>query len=181
MIVSASRRTDIPCFYAEWMMNRFRAGYALARNPMNHAQLARVPLTPDVVDCVVFWTKDAANLLPRLGELDERGYAYYFQFTLTPYDRALEPNLRGKAEIAATFRALSKRIGSRAAPRSGRGRYSLRARAHTGAGRRPRSRPRRGDRAPAPSRQKSRPARRVQPGERRGSGRFSASDTGRQS
>ncbi len=113
MIVSASRRTDIPCFYAEWMMNRFRAGYALVRNPMNHAQLTRVPLTPDVVDCVVFWTKDAANLLPCLGELDERGYAYYFQFTLTPYDRALEPNLRGKAEIAATFRALSKRIGSR--------------------------------------------------------------------
>ena len=71
MIVSASRRTDIPCFYAEWMMNRFRAGYALARNPMNHAQLARVPLTPDVVDCVVFWTKDAANLLPRLGELED--------------------------------------------------------------------------------------------------------------
>ena len=113
MIVSAGPAARISVFYAEWMMNRFRAGYALARNPMNHAQLARVPLTPDVVDCVVFWTKDAANLLPCLGELDEHGYAYYFQFTLTPYDRALEPNLRGKAEIAATFRALSKRIGSR--------------------------------------------------------------------
>lgn len=113
MILSASRRTDIPCFYAEWLMNRLRAGYALTRNPMNHAQLARVPLTPDIVDCIVFWTKDAANLLPRLGELDARGYRYYFQFTLTPYDRAVEPNLRAKAEIEETFRALSKRVGSR--------------------------------------------------------------------
>ena len=113
MILSASRRTDIPCFYAEWLMNRVRAGYALTRNPMNHAQLARVPLTPDIVDCIVFWTKDAANLLPYLGELEARDYQYYFQFTLTPYGRPIEPNLRDKTEIEETFRALAGRIGSR--------------------------------------------------------------------
>lgn len=111
MIVSASRRTDIPCCYAEWLMKRIREGYALTRNPMNRAQLSRVPLTPDVVDCIVFWTKDAANLLPHLDELDALGYRYYFQFTLTPYGNDLERNLRPKSEIEECFRALSNRIG----------------------------------------------------------------------
>lgn len=111
MIISASRRTDIPCRYSEWFMNRIRAGYALTRNPMNHAQLSRLTLSPDVVDCIVFWTKDAANLLPYLDELDRMGYMYYFQFTLTPYGRELEPNLRPKAEIEDTFIKLSACIG----------------------------------------------------------------------
>ena len=111
MILSASRRTDIPCYYAEWLLNRLRAGYALTRNPMNPAQISRVPLSPEVVDCIVFWTKDAKNLLPYLDELDRMGYMYYFQFTLTPYGRGLETNLRDKADIENTFIALSEKIG----------------------------------------------------------------------
>jgi len=111
MIISASRRTDIPCYYSQWFMKCIRAGHVLTRNPMNHAQLSKVPLSPEVVDCIVFWTKDAANIMPYLGELDALGYNYYFQFTLTPYDRALEPNLRPKAEIEEAFIKLSKRIG----------------------------------------------------------------------
>jgi len=111
MILSASRRTDVPCYYSEWFMSRIRAGYVLTRNPMNHAQLSIIPLSPDVVDCIVFWTKDAANMLPHLDELDRLGYKYYFQFTLTPYDRTLEANLRPKADIEDTFTELSKRTG----------------------------------------------------------------------
>ncbi len=111
MILSASRRTDIPCYYAEWFMNRIRAGYALTRNPMNHAQLSKISLSPENVDCIVFWTKDAANMLPHFDELDRRGYRYYFQFTVTPYGSDLEQNLRPKSEIAETFIALSQRIG----------------------------------------------------------------------
>jgi len=112
MILSASRRTDIPCWYAEWFMNRIREGFVLTRNPMNHAQLFRVPLTPDIVDGIVFWTKDAAGILPHLDELDALGYSSYFQFTLTPYDHTLEPGLREKADIEDTFLALSKKLGS---------------------------------------------------------------------
>lgn len=111
MILSASRRTDIPCWYSDWFINRLKEGYVLTRNPMNHAQLSRIPLTPSVVDCIVFWTKDAQNLMPYLDTIGGMGYKYYFQFTLTPYDRLLEPNLRDKAEIENTFIALSKRIG----------------------------------------------------------------------
>ena len=92
-------------------MNRIRAGYVLTRNPMNHAQLSKIPLLPDVVDCIVFWTKDPAKLMPYLDELDALGYRYYFQFTLTPYPRELEKNLRPKEEIEDTLLELSKRIG----------------------------------------------------------------------
>ncbi|MCL2300291.1 MAG: DUF1848 domain-containing protein [Firmicutes bacterium] len=109
MILSASRRTDIPAFYADWLLNRLRAGYALARNPMNHAQIRRVPTSRDAVDCVAFWTKDPLPLLPRLPEIDRMGHRYYFQFTLTPYDRTLEKNLRDKDAIVKTFVELSKR------------------------------------------------------------------------
>jgi hypothetical protein len=70
-----------------------------------------VEITPDVVDCIVFWTKDASNLLPHLDELDDIGYKYYFQFTLTPYGDELEPGLRDKREIEDTFVALSERLG----------------------------------------------------------------------
>jgi hypothetical protein len=111
MILSASRRTDIPNHYSDWFMNRLTAGYVLPRNPMNHAQVSRIPLTPDIVDCIVFWTKDAKNMLPHLKKLDTMGYKYYFQFTLTPYGNTLERNLRGKSEIEDTFIELSKRIG----------------------------------------------------------------------
>lgn len=111
MILSASRRTDIPCYYSEWFINRIRAGYVLTRNPMNHAQISRIPLTPDIIDCIVFWTKDPLNIMPQLDELEALGYKYYFQFTLTPYDKTLEANLRPKHEIEDTFIELSNRIG----------------------------------------------------------------------
>ncbi|WP_455619893.1 DUF1848 domain-containing protein [Eisenbergiella sp.] len=112
MILSVSRRTDIPCRYSEWFMNRIREGFAVVRNPFNAGQLSRIPMTPEVVDCIVFWTKDPQPLMPYLKELDSRGYRYYFQFTLTPYSKALEPGLRDKKEIIRTFRSLAEQIGS---------------------------------------------------------------------
>jgi hypothetical protein len=113
MILSASRRTDIPCYYSEWFMNRIRAGSVCMRNPMNRKQLSRIRLTPETVDCIVFWTKDARNILDKLPELDRLGYKYYFQFTLTPYDRTIEKNLCDKAEIIETFIRLSNQIGKK--------------------------------------------------------------------
>jgi hypothetical protein len=110
MIISASRRTDIPCYFSEWFMNRLKAGYVLTRNPMNHA-ISKITLSPDSADCIVFWTKDAANIMPNLNAIDNMGYKYYFQFTLTPYNRDIEKNLREKADIENTFIELSRRIG----------------------------------------------------------------------
>lgn len=112
MIISASRRTDIPAFYSEWFMNRLKEGYALIPNPRNPNRLGRVALSPENVDCIVFWTKNPANMLGRLSELDAMGYAYYVQFTLTPYDRSMEPNLPSKAELLRTFIEMADQIGA---------------------------------------------------------------------
>ena len=111
MILSASRRTDIPCYYSEWFMNRVKEGYALVKNPMNPAQVSRVPIIPEKTDCIVFWTKDPANMMDKLPQLAQMGFHFYFQFTLTPYDHEIEKNLRSKREIIRTFRKLSDRIG----------------------------------------------------------------------
>jgi hypothetical protein len=110
MILSASRRTDLPCYYSQWLMKRLEEGYALYRNPMNHAQICKVDLSPENIDCIVFWTKDAHPLMDKLERLEEMGYSFYFQFTLTPYGREIEPGLRDKQEIITTFQQLSQRL-----------------------------------------------------------------------
>jgi DNA repair photolyase len=111
MIISASRRTDIPAFYSDWLFNRLRAGEVLVRNPFNFHQVSRIALTRQTVDCIVFWTKNPAPMLPRLKELDRLGYQYYFQFTITAYDALLEQNVPKKSALIATFRELATRIG----------------------------------------------------------------------
>ena len=110
MILSASRRTDIPNYYAKWFMGRIREGFCYVRNPMNPHQISRINLSPQVVDCIVFWTKNPAGIMKYLEEL--RDYTYYFHFTLTGYGRDIEPNLPDKRrELIPTFQELSKRIG----------------------------------------------------------------------
>lgn len=111
MILSASRRTDIPTYYSDWFMNRLKEEYALTRNPMNRSQISKIILSPETIDCIVFWTKDAANILDKLPQMDKMGYSYYFQFTLTPYGEDIERNLRDKPDIVKTFQQLSKSIG----------------------------------------------------------------------
>jgi len=112
MIISASRRTDIPATYAEWFMNRLRAGYALVPNPMNPKQVSKVPLTPDMVDAIVLWTKDFEPMMSRLDELDWMGYPFYVQYTITPYGPEVERLPRDKRAIGETLLALSRRIGA---------------------------------------------------------------------
>ena len=111
MILSASRRTDIPRFFADWLVARLAGGSVVTKNPMNPSQISRLHFSPDTVDCLVFWSKDPEPLRQRLAEIDRMGYRYYFQFTLTPYGTAIEKNLRPKEEIAETFRLLSRQIG----------------------------------------------------------------------
>lgn len=111
MIVSASRRTDIPAYYSQWLLDRLREGYVLIPHPRNARRLGRVELSPDNVDCLVFWTKNPAPMLDRLPQIEAMGYLFYFQFTLTPYGPEVERNLPPKREIIRTFRELSRRIG----------------------------------------------------------------------
>lgn len=109
MIVSVSRRTDIPAFYSEWFFNRLGEGYVYVMNPFNRKQVSEIKLNPEVVDCFVFWTKDPSPMIKRLDELKD--YSYYFQFTLTPYRNDIEKNVRKKRDIIKTFKQLSNMVG----------------------------------------------------------------------
>ena len=110
MIISASRRTDIPSYYSEWMLNRLKDKYVLVRNPMNIHQVSKIDLSPEVVDAIVFWTKNPTSMLGHLEKLTD--YKYYFQFTLSAYGPDVERNLPSKNKvIIPTFQKLSKEIG----------------------------------------------------------------------
>ena len=111
MILSVSRRTDIPNYYADWFYNRIKEGFLYVRNPMNFHQVSRIVLSPDLVDCIVFWTKNPEPMMARLHELSD--YMYYFQFTLTGYARDIEPNIPHKKDkMIPVFQRLSETIGS---------------------------------------------------------------------
>lgn len=112
-IISASRRTDIPAFFAQWFMTRVREGFFYRINPFNSNQVSGFSLAPEDVDAIVFWTKNPGPLLPHLRELDERRLRYYFQFTLNPYEELFEPRVPPLAQRIATFRELSERLGPR--------------------------------------------------------------------
>lgn len=111
MIVSTSRRTDIPAYYGEWFRHRLREGYALVRHPVDRRRTTRVPLDRGSVDAFVFWTKDARPFFPALDELDAMGYPYIFQYTLNDYPDFLEPGLPALDERIATLLEISRRIG----------------------------------------------------------------------
>lgn len=110
MILSVSRRTDIPNYYSEWFVNRLKAGFLYVRNPINIHQISKINLSPQLVDCIVFWTKNPLPMLDRLKELQD--YNYYFQFTLTGYGKDIEPNLPDKRKVLLdAFKRLSLKTG----------------------------------------------------------------------
>lgn len=111
MIISASRRTDIPAFYSSWLMNRVRAGFCLVPNPFNPKQISRVSLAPNDVDAFVFWSKNPRPMLGQLSELTDLGFPYYFQFTLNGYPSPLEPNVPPVEQRIATFQHLAEQLG----------------------------------------------------------------------
>lgn len=109
IIISASRSTDIPAFYAKWFFNRLEQGYCVWYNPFNQK-----PVYVSFKECraVVFWTKNPKPILPYLKELDRRGIHYYFQFTLNDYAaEGFEPNVPSVEERVETFKQLSEMIG----------------------------------------------------------------------
>lgn len=109
MILSVSRRTDIPAFYSDWFFNRIKEGFVCVRNPMNRHQISKINLSPSLIDCIVFWSKNPRPMINRLRLLDN--YMYYFQFTINPYNTELELLVPKKDSIINTFKLLSDEIG----------------------------------------------------------------------
>jgi hypothetical protein len=112
MIISASRRTDLPAFYSQWLRYRLEAGFCLVPNPFNPRQISRVSLLPGDVDAFVFWTRDARPFMPILDGLERLCYRSVFLVTLTAYSAPLEPNAPSRQQAIAAFHQLAERVGS---------------------------------------------------------------------
>lgn len=110
-IISASRRTDIPAWYARWFMNRVRAGFCDVPNPFNPKQVSRVSLLPGDVAAIVFWTRDPGPIITHLPELDRRGLPSVFLFTLLDYPRTLDPGTAPLEQRIDRFKRLADAIG----------------------------------------------------------------------
>lgn len=111
MIISVSRRTDIPAFHSEWLMNRLRAGYALVRNPVYRTLVHKIDLTRSNVDCLFFVSKDPRPLEPHLKEIASMGHVCVFNITMNPYGKDLEPFVPPRYEINDACIRIAEIIG----------------------------------------------------------------------
>jgi len=110
MILSVSQRTDIPSFYGDWFINRIKEGYLHVKNPYNFNQISHINLSPEIVDCIVFLTKNPIPFMNKLEYLEK--YKYFFHFTITPYGKDIERNIPNKKEaIIPAFKKLSNLLG----------------------------------------------------------------------
>ena len=109
MIINTGQRTDIPAFYADWFVNRLKAGFVLVRNPYNLRSVTRYRLSPEVVDLIGFCTKNPAPMLPHMDLL--RPYGQFWYVTITPYGKEIEPGVPDKREVLDSFRRLSDIVG----------------------------------------------------------------------
>ncbi len=80
-------------------------------NPFRPGQVSRISLLPEDVDAIAFWTRNPAPLMPHLGRLEERGYFYYFLYTLLDYPSLLDPDGESLLRKEERFRRLSDRLG----------------------------------------------------------------------
>ena len=109
MIINISGRTDIPAWYTPWLLNRFREKFVYVRNPYNEHQISCYRLQPEVVDCIMFCSKNPAPLVPHIKELSD--FNLYFHVTITPYSTDVEPRVPEYTFVAMALKKLSDIIG----------------------------------------------------------------------
>jgi hypothetical protein len=110
-VISCSRRTDIPAYYAPWLINRLRAGYCHTMNPFG-GQVYRIPLAPPDVIALAFWTRNPAPMSKYLDELEARGYSFYFNMTVTGYSTPFEPHNLPLPAALRTFQEFARRLSA---------------------------------------------------------------------
>ncbi|MBQ5477040.1 MAG: DUF1848 family protein, partial [Bacteroidaceae bacterium] len=109
VIVSASRSTDIPAFYADWFFHRLKIGYSAWRNPFNGVNSY---VSYKDTRFIVFWSKNPKPLLQHLDYLKERDINCYIQYTLNDYvAEGLERGVPSVEERIETFKTLVERLG----------------------------------------------------------------------
>ena len=109
LIVSASRSTDIPAFYADWFFHRLSIGYSVWTNPFSGVKSY---ISYQDTRFVVFWSKNPENLIPHLDYLRERGIGCYVQYTLNDYvAEGLEKGVPSVQKRIDTFKRLVDKLG----------------------------------------------------------------------
>ncbi|MBU4209507.1 MAG: DUF1848 domain-containing protein [Proteobacteria bacterium] len=113
IVISASRRTDIPAFYMKWFMRRIEMGCFDVVNPYNR-NVSFVPATPDKVHTILLWSKNFGPFIKsRFGEeLREIGYNLYFNFTINSLEPLLEPNVPALEERIRQLEYLCRNFGA---------------------------------------------------------------------
>ena len=109
-IISASRRTDIPAFYAEWFMRRVSEGCVRWLNPFS-GKPHQTSLLPHDVAAIVFWSKNYTPLLKHLPVLESLGWGLCFHFTITGLPKVFEPGVPSLEEAVRTAHILAERFG----------------------------------------------------------------------
>lgn len=109
MILNTGSRTDIPAFYSEWFYNRVHAGFVLARNPYYPSRVTRYRISPDVVDAIVFCSKNPEPMFDQLSLLEP--FTTFWFVSITPYGPEVEPRVPNKDRVADSFCRLSELVG----------------------------------------------------------------------
>jgi len=112
VVISASRRTDIPAFYMDDFMRQVNQGYFEAINPFNQKK-RRVSSMPGDVHTLVFWSKNFGSFLEKGygDDLENRGYHLFFNFTLNSESPLLEPMMPPLCQRLDQMDALCRRFG----------------------------------------------------------------------
>ncbi len=110
MIINTGGRTDTVQYYSEWLLNRFKEGFVYSRNPLFPSKITRYELTPDKVDCVVFCSKNYEPILERLHEITDK-FNTYFHYTITAYDKDIEPRVPSIDKSIETLLKLENIVG----------------------------------------------------------------------
>ncbi len=114
MIVSASRRTDLPALHPGWLRERLQAGFADVRHPFAPSRVRRVGLVPapeGTLEALVLWTRDPGPLLDQVPEWERRGLRTLWLVTVTGYPRELEPRAPDEAAAIAAVSRLAALVG----------------------------------------------------------------------
>lgn len=109
MILNTGSRTDIPAYYSDWFFNRIKEGYVLSRNPFYPTQITKYLLNPNVVDIIVFCTKNPSPMLERLPLLSS--FDMFWFVTVTPYGKEIEPHVPPADTVIEAFKNLSQQVG----------------------------------------------------------------------
>lgn len=114
IVISASRRTDIPAFYMDWFMEQIKKGVFEVSNPYNRRKVI-VPATPDKIHTIVFWSKNFAPFIKGgFGEkLLSMGFNLFFNFTINSDIPLLEPRVPSLKQRLVQLRDLSRKYDPR--------------------------------------------------------------------